>query len=202
MSKSLPSMLLPLAMLALPSCTQPPDPKTEHAQTATYSPGVPGGIAVETTTITANIAFVYKAPREVVIDLPGGKRETVKCGPEIVNFDQLKSGDLVKITLTQEVAVAMGTESDPPDTKGDSVVALAPKGSKPGALMANIKQVTATVVSIDPINHTATLMFPDGRSHEVAVRSDVDLSQRKVGEKVVIRKTDVMALKVETPEDK
>ena len=39
--------------------------------------------------------------------------------------------------------------------------------------------------------------FEDGTTKTVAVRPDVDLSQRKVGDKVVIRATEALALTVE-----
>ena len=60
-------------------------------------------------------------------------------------------------------------------------------------------QVVATVVAIDMHKHKATLEFPDGSRKTVAVRPDVDLTQRKVGEKVVIRKTEAMAISVDKP---
>jgi hypothetical protein len=53
---------------------------------------------------------------------------------------------------------------------------------------------------IDLGHHKATLTFADGTTKTVAVRHDVDLTKRKVGEKVVIRKTQAMALSVEKPE--
>jgi hypothetical protein len=63
--------------------------------------------------------------------------------------------------------------------------------------MAHTHQVTATVTAIDIGHHTATLQFPDGQTHTIAVRHDIDLTQRKVGEKVVIRTTDAIAIHVE-----
>jgi hypothetical protein len=192
--------LLSAALLALPSCSDNPPPKTERTQTKTLEPGVPGSISVDTTTTTANVVSVFGSTREVVLDLPDGKREAVTCGPAVVNFDQIRAGDQVKVVLTKEVAVAMGTESDPPDSSGGSVVSLAAKGEQPGAVMASVKQVTATVIDIDLGHHTATLKFPDGETRMIQVRPDVDLTKRKVGEKVVIRKTNSMALKVEKPQ--
>lgn len=193
--------LFSAALLALPSCSDnTPPPKTERTQTKTQEPGVPGSIAVDTTTITANVVSVFGNTREVVLDGPDGRREVVTCGPAVVNFDQIRAGDQVKVVLTKEVAIAMGTESDPPDSSGGAVVALAAKGEQPGAVMATVKQVTATVTDIDLGHHTATLLFPDGETRKILVRHDVDLIQRKVGEKVVIRKTNSMALRVEKPQ--
>ena len=58
-------------------------------------------------------------------------------------------------------------------------------------------QVAATVTAIDLKRHRATLEFADGTTHTVDVRPDVDLTQRKVGEKVVIRATESLAISVE-----
>jgi hypothetical protein len=193
--------LLSPTLLVLPSCTSTgPQPKAERAEAAAYQPGVPGGKAVETTTVTARIVSVIPNTRELTLDLPDGTRETVKCGPEVVNFDQLRKDDTVKITLTQEVAVAMAKESDAPGATGDGIVSLAPKGGTPGGVMAATTQVTATVIAIDLGHHTAVLQFPDGQTRTVAVRHDVDLSKRKVGEKVNIRMTTAMALRVDKPQ--
>lgn len=192
--------LLASTLLALPSCTSnAPPPKAEHATAAGYQPGVPGGTAVETTTATARIVAVFPSTRELTLQLPDGTNQTVKCGPEVVNFDQLKKDDTVRLTLTQELAVAMGTESDPPDTS-DGIVSLAPKGATPGGVMAATTQLTATVTAIDLGHHTATLQFPDGQTRTIAVRHDIDLTKRKVGEKVVIRMTTAMALRVDKPQ--
>ena len=78
-------------------------------------------------------------------------------------------------------------------------MALAPKGAKPGGIMAETTQVTAKVTAIDAEHHKATLQFEDGTTRTVAVRPDVDLSKRKVGEKVVIRTTEALAIPVEKP---
>jgi hypothetical protein len=65
------------------------------------------------------------------------------------------------------------------------------------ASTATVAQQTATVTAIDLAQHTATLQFPDGTSKTIAVRPDVDLSKRKVGEQVVIRTTAAVAVSVQ-----
>ena len=60
-------------------------------------------------------------------------------------------------------------------------------------------QITATVTEIDLSSRTATLAFADGSSKTFHVRDDIDLSHRKVGEKVVFRVTEMIALSVDKP---
>jgi hypothetical protein len=79
------------------------------------------------------------------------------------------------------------------------VVALAPKGAKPGGLVAQTTRITATVGAIDMKKRTATLRFEDGSTKTFSVRDDIDLSQRKVGEKVVFQVTEMLAIRVEKP---
>jgi hypothetical protein len=78
-------------------------------------------------------------------------------------------------------------------------VELAPKGAKPGGLVAETTQVTAKVTAIDQKKRTATLRFEDGSTKTLPVRSDVDLSKRKVGEQVVFQVTEMVAVSVEKP---
>ena len=63
-----------------------------------------------------------------------------------------------------------------PPTAAPQLVALAPKGAKPGGIMAATTQVTAKVTAIDVEHHKATLQFEDGTTRTVAVRPDVDLA--------------------------
>jgi hypothetical protein len=189
--------LLPAALLALTSCSS--EPKLEPARAAAYQQGVPGGVFVETYKNTATVTAVDAATRHVTLVTPDGRKETFKAGPEVINFDQIHVGDQVKATLTEQVAVYMAKDNPPASDGQATLVALAPKGAKPGGLVADTVQVTAKVTAIDLKHHKATLEFPDGTKHTVAVRQDVDLTKRQVGEEVVIRCTEAVAISVEKP---
>jgi translation elongation factor P/translation initiation factor 5A len=192
--------LAPAAMLALASCSSNSStPAGLTSSSAVYQPGVPGGVMVDTFKMTATVTGIDAPSRKVTLVTRDGKETTVKCGPEVINFDQIRVGDQLKITATEELAVAMSTAGAPPSDGGAAIVALAPKGARPGGMMANTVQVTAKVTAIDVKHHKATLQFPDGTTHTVAVRPDVDLTQRQVGEEVVIRSTEALAISVEKP---
>jgi hypothetical protein len=161
--------------------------------------GVPGGGAVATYELTATVAALDKAKRKVTLVDAAGIKKTVKVGPEAINFDQIQVGDQLKITATEELVVYVAGEGETPADGGAQLVALAPKGAKPGALIAETTRVTAKVTAIDAAQHKATLQFEDGTTRTVAVRPDVDLSKRKVGDSVVIRITETLAIQVAKP---
>jgi translation elongation factor P/translation initiation factor 5A len=189
--------LMPAATLLVTSCSS--TPKGERATVVAAVAGVPGGVAVETYQVTATVTAVDPATRKVTLVTPDGKKTVFKAGPEVVNFPQIRVGDQVKAKLTEELVVFMATDAPPQAQGAAGVVALAPVGAKPGAFVADTAQVKARVTAIDLKKHKATLLFPDGSTKKVAVRKDVDLTQRSVGEEVVIRTTETLAITVEKP---
>ena len=188
------------ALLVLTACStvSPPPPATGEGAVA-YKEGVPGGVIVNTVDVSARVTAIDKANRKVTLLGPDGEKFTVKVGTEAVNFDQIRVGDLVKATVTEELVVYLGEEGAPSGEGEAGVVALAPKGAKPGGLVAQVTQVIATVVAIDRTKRTATLRFDDGSTKTYPVREDIDLSRRKVGERVVFRVTEMIAISVEKP---
>ena len=161
--------------------------------------GVPGGGVVATYELTATVAAIDRASRKITLVDAAGIKKTVKAGPEVINFDQIQVGDQLKITATEELVVYVAGAGEPPADGGAQLVALAPKGAKPGAIMAETTRVTAKVTAIDAEHHKATLQFEDGTTRTVAVRPDVDLRKRKVGDSVVIRITEALAIQVAKP---
>jgi hypothetical protein len=169
------------------------------AASASVAPGMPGGAVVSVYELTASVIAINKQARSLTLLGSDGIKQSIKVGPEAVNFDQIHVGDTVKIAATQQLVVQMAGPGESADDGNVAMVALAPKGAKPGGVFAETTQVAATVTEIDAQNRTATLRFEDGSTRSVPVRSDVDLGKRKVGEKVVISITEAIALKVQKP---
>ena len=159
----------------------------------------PGEARCKRIELTATVTAIDKASRKVTLMGRDGIKQTVKVGPEAINFDQIHVGDQLKLTVAEELVVYVAGEGETPTDSDAQLVALAPKGAKPGGLMAATTKVTAKVTAIDAEHHKATLQFEDGTTRTVAVRPDVDLAKRKVGETVVIRKTEALAIAVEKP---
>jgi len=192
--------LLSAALLALTSCSSTsPGPSVETTSASSFQQGVPGGIVVETHKMTATVTAIDPVGRKVTLVSPDGQKTTVKCGPEVINFDQIRLGDQLKVIVVEELVAYLAEAGAPPTDGGAAVMLLAPKGARPGGVVAAVVQVTAKVTALDLKKHKATLQFPDGSTKTIAVRPDVDLTKRQVGEEVVIRCTEAVALSVERP---
>lgn len=180
------------------SSVSAPSPPTASTATA-FKEGVPGGIVVNTLTVNARVTAIDQANRKATLLGPEGRTFTVKAGPEAVNFDQVRVGDQVSLTVTEELVVYLSPPGASPTEGAAAVVALAPKGAQPGGVVAETTQSVATVTALNLQKRTATLRFEDGTTKTFPVRSDVDLSKRKVGEKVVFRATEMIAIRVDKP---
>ena len=164
---------------------------------AAFVEGSAGGVFVQTMEITAKVAAIDSAKRRVTLVSEEGIKQTVKVGPEAINFDQIRVGDQLRVTVTEELVVELGGPGD--TDQGAALVALAPKGAKPGGLIAEAVQVTGTITALDTVKRTASFRFEDGTVKTLPVRADVDMAKRKVGEKVRFRLTEMVAIKVEKP---
>ncbi len=185
------------SILALTSCSSTPE--GEQAALVAAQQGAPGGVLVETYQTTATVTGIDDAARKVTLVSQDGKKTVCKAGPEVVNFGQIQVGDQVKATVTEQLVVFMATDAPPQSEGAATMVALTPVGAKPGGLVADTVQVKAKVTAINLKKRKATLEFPDGSKKTFAIREDVDLTQRTVGEEVVIRCTEALAISVEKP---
>ncbi len=171
----------------------------EATSAVALAEGVPGGAVVQTYELTATVASLDKTSRKLTLLGSDGIKQTVKVSPAAINFDQLQTGDRLKLTVAEELVVYVAGEDESPSDAAVQHVALAPKGAKPGGIVTDTVQVTAKVTAVDPEHRKATLQFEDGNTRTVTVRPDVDLGKRRVGDRVVIRTTEALAVTVNRP---
>jgi hypothetical protein len=194
-------IFLAAASLALAACTSthPTPPLGETTRSTIYKEGVPGGILVETTKLRATVVAIAATNRTVTLAVKDGRQKSIKCGPEVINFDQIHIGDHVKATITSELAMALADSGSLPIDSSVQQVALAPDGAKPGGVMTEMQQYTATVTAINQRRREVTLLLPDDTTRTLPVRPDIDLSKQKVGEKVAVRVSVAVAIEVDKP---
>jgi carbon monoxide dehydrogenase subunit G len=187
--------LLPVAWLILTGCSA--TTTVDKTTTTAFKEGVSGGTLTQTYQTTATVAAIDPATRQVTLVAPDGSQNTFKAGPKVV-LDQIKVGDEVKVTVARELVVYLNPNDVPARTSPAAMVRATP-GVRPGVLMADTVELTATVEAVDLPKHEATLHISDGRSGTFKVRQDVDLTQVKPGAKVFIRTRAAAAILLEKP---
>jgi Cu/Ag efflux protein CusF len=169
------------------------------AGTATFdvTPGEAGGVIEETITATATVRGVDTATRKVTLETKDSET-TFTAPPEMRNLDQLKVGDRVTATVISRLIVFVDQEGAAEPAHA-AAIARAPKGAKPGAVVAEAFEIVGTVKSIDATTRKAVLEFSDGQTKSLTVRPDVDLNRYKAGDNVVIRVSQTLMVLTETP---
>ncbi len=183
------------ALLALASCSTP----IPGEQTTTVKHSATGTTVVDTYKATATVASIDSTNRKLTLTLSNGKTKVVKCGPEIVNFHQIHIHDHVKVTITAETAVYLDKGKPMAGAMGTTTVGVARLGDKPGVVAADTVQATVKISAIDTAARKVTFTNKDGHSETVKVGDHIDLTKVKVGDSVTIRRTEAMAVLVETP---
>ena len=158
----------------------------------------PGGFAVEAVSSTATVDAIDAATRMVTLKFADGTTQAYKAGPEVRNFDQVSVGDQVKTTYVESVALFVRKSNEKPFAGEAQTVQLAPKGAKPGVIVTNTAEITATAEAIDYAKRTVTLKGPRGNSVTYAVDESVtNFKNVKVGDELVLRVTEATAIVVE-----
>ena len=83
---------------------------------------------VQTYEFTATVTSIDKASRKVTLVDAAGIKTTVKAGPEIINFDQIRVGDQLKITATEELVVSWSETGETPTEAGRKSWPWRPRG--------------------------------------------------------------------------
>jgi hypothetical protein len=185
------------ALLLLISCASEPEDK-RNTSTA-YRQGVPGGTWVESYKAPVTIAAIDPASRKVTLVAPDNSRTTFTAGPDFNGFDQLRVGDQIQAAVARELVIFMRQHGMPPDADKSAAKALIKDGEQSGILKSDTVEKTAKITAISPNQGQATLQFADGTTHNITVRSDVNLWNVMVGEEVVIRTRSAVVLNLEKP---
>lgn len=175
-------LLVAAAMLAAPFAAH----AQNQPQSLTVVERAPGAGAVsEALQLQGKIKSVDKKRRSVVIVGPNGNELQMNLSDEVRNFDQIRVGDLVTLTMMQAVALELRKVANNgvrERIERDNTVAAKP-GEKPGVMVERSVQVVANVVAINPKAQTVTLRGAK-RTLELAVGDPAMLQNVKVGDQV------------------
>ena len=187
-------LLLAVAALAAPFAAQAQN-QPQAVVMVEKAPGV--GAASEAVQLQGKIKFVDKKRRSVVIVGPNGNEILMNLSDEVRNFDQIKVGDLVTLTMMQAIALELRkVANNGVRERVDSENAVVAKpGEKPGVMVEKSVRVVANVVAVNSKAQTVTLRGPK-RTVELAVKDPAMLQNVKVGDQVEGVFTEAVALTV------
>ena len=188
MNKNILAVLFAMMLIGGISCSQNKEGATR-----------PGAVTVDVVKLSGIVKAIDRDKKMVTVEGSGG-RTVVIDATNARNLDQLKVGDKVNLTYTEEVALFVRKSDEAPSVTELQNVELAPKGEKPGGVITKTIEVTGNVESIDTNNRTIALRGPAGNVRTYKVGPEVKrLNEVKMGDQVVLRVTQAVALSVGNP---
>ena len=196
--KFAPITLVAAALLAGPALVMAQTPSAANA-------------VVVDAAVTDNIFQLYegtvtkidKKTRTIFFKNSEGESKFV-AGPEIKNFDQIKTGD--RLSVTYEIAVAIElikTKSDGIRSKVETSTEITSKpGEKPTRTISNTTTIIADIINVDRAKKLVSVKGPSGKVTVVTVKNPLLLADVNVGEQVRVIYFDAMAGSITTPKKK
>jgi hypothetical protein len=182
-----PSNAAPIANANPPPATATP-PSQEHLI----------GMGSETVvTVHGKIVSVNRPKKLVTLEGPRGKQVTIHVYNPY-NLEAAKAGApfIAKFYEIVTIRKLLPGESLPAASLAEGIVSAAP-GLEPGAVAGTQTQMVVTIDSIDKDKKTVAVEGPDGSVETVSVANPANLKHVKVGDKIVVTLTNVVAIALE-----
>ena len=171
------SLMLPVTLLTLTGCWTPPNANVQP----TGNPGlIQDGIVVQSIKDPATVQAIDAGTRTITLKLSDANTLTCKVGTQVGNFDQIKVGDQVQATVTEDLAIYVLED-----------------GKLPDGTTAETLGVNAKVLKVDPSYRILTLQYPNGQSEAFKPGLGTKMEQMSPGDSVVMRPVEVTAISIE-----
>ena len=163
----------------------------------------PGVVTAETNVVKATVEEIDAKTRTVALKDSEGNVHRMKVSPEVRNLEQMKKGDEVVAGYYRSMAISV---DKPGETSGapaaGQAVIRSEQGQKPGGIVVQTAQKTATVEEIDYTTREVKLRGSDGKTMKIKAGDKVKrLEDVKTGDKIVATYTEALAISVAKPEE-
>jgi len=157
-------------------------------------------VTIEPTQIRASVDAVDRAKRTLTVRGPQGNPITLKVGPAVGSFAQVRSRDQLTLRYLESVAVLVRAPGDPPAPNETGPIEVVQRGHKPEGLVVHTLEVSGKVESVDLRKRTVILSNSDGHRLTLKVDPAVKRLQKvKPGDQVVVRQTENVAVDIQKP---
>ncbi len=154
---------------------------------------------METASDMVTVESIDAAARTLVLKRANGALASFKAGPEIRRFNELKAGDQIMSTVTDNCTIFVVKGKMTPSAAAKQAVVRAPEGQRPGGIIVNAVNITATVLDVDLEARRVLLQYGPDQTKSVKVRPTVDLGKVAVGDTVLVRGTETISIMVGNP---
>ena len=159
-----------------------------------------GETVVNAIQTTNTVLAVDTAHRRVTLknNLTGKVRQ-YKAGPQVINFNLLKVGDVVHATVVEQMSLFLRPDSASQSLSASALVVRGVRGAQPGVVGVETLDFTAKILDINNWLDQVTLQGVDGLTRTISVGECVNLANFNVGDQITVRITEALAILINKP---
>ena len=170
--------LLLIMVLSLSGCWTPPNAQVEPTGDPRL---IQSGVSTERSDVRATVQTVDAGARALTLKLSDGTLVTCTVSPQVKNFDQIKAGEQVKVTLAEKLAVYVLKDGRLPGAGGTEEAI----------------PVIARVQVVDPSYRLLTLQYLNGQTEVMKASLDAKLMEMQPGDSVALQSAEAVAVHIE-----
>ena len=153
--------------------------------------------AVEVLQTNATVEKIDLEKRKISLLLEDGKHKTFRVDSRVTNLDQVKVGDHLSISFTEEIVIIVGKSDQGVGAAEGTTVSMNAKGAAPSVVRMDTSAISAKILAVDPEKRRVTIEDIDGKKKTVKLsKKTTGLDQLKAGDTVEMVLTDSLVVKV------
>ena len=165
---------------------------------STSSTDKPSMFTSQTVVLTALVEAINHETREVTLRGPEGNSVSFVASEDARNLGQVTVGDTVMVEYEQSMSIEVFANDGSEPGAGEMVIAgRSDEGEMPALTAIDALVVSAVVEEINIEANTFKLRGPSGEIKEYEARDPENLKKAEVGDIVVVKFTDAIAISVE-----
>ena len=176
------------------ACADKPETTTEPVAPAAP---VAAEAVVDTVEVSATVAEIDHATREVVLMTEDGEEYYLVVDDAVENLAQVQQGDVVIATYTEALAYEVIPGGQETGLETTVAAAGAELGEMPAGVVGRKTTLVVTITAIDTEAPSVTFTGPAGNSRTIRVMYPEKLEGVNVGDAVVITYAEALAMSVE-----
>lgn len=172
-------------------------PATEP-KAAPASPPEPLKIS-NTVQASATVTKIDAATRTLTLKTDAGEEIPLEASAAVRNLPQVKVGDRVTVSYFEAIGAQMRKPGDSTEATVDLGAGRTEEGARPGGVVASVKTLPVTIVSVDTAASTVKFYAADKQVRTLTVKrpeAKAYIAKLKAGDEVIVTYAEAVAIEV------
>jgi uncharacterized lipoprotein YajG len=152
-----------------------------------------------TVQVSATVTKIDAATRTLTLKTDAGEEIPLEASAAVRNLPQVKVGDRVTVSYFEALGAQMRKPGDSTEATVDLGAGRTGAGARPGGVVASVKTIPVTIVSVDAAANTVKFYAADKQVRTLTVKrpeAKAYIAKLKAGDEVIVTYAEAVAVEV------